>query len=219
MEHAILDIYVNESGKPSTNGGKQQEHSARDITGKKGENGVANTQGIFKRPRTRSSSNGMDILANIKNSIGDGAYSSVYNYTIQHYKGKGNVTEVARTRGRHAEYNARAGIALAAFAAREVVTTSFDLLGTFTTNTAKQNQLDNQAAAINGALGAIGSVGAGYAAGGWIGALVALAMTAVKQGATMIKRSFENDKNNKMKALDSERKSNRLGYIEAGYSR
>ena len=222
MENAELDIYIHGSG--STSGEKRQPSTSSQ---RSAANGRQNTQGTFKRPRTRSQSNGMDILARIKNIVGDKAYQSAYNSVEKDYNIITNGKEVdveiddskAKKAGLKGQFAAAAGIAFAAKSIVDVANLAMDVATINTSNQARKNQIDNMRSGFKQTLSSVGIVGAGVAAGGIIGGVIAIASVLCKMMIDAAKLQAEISRRNQIDISETERKKNRLGYIETGYSR
>lgn len=92
-------------------------------------------------------------------------------------------------------------------------------VGTMTSNQAYQNTVDN-ATMISGKILGLGlSVGAGVAISGGLGAAVAAVGWTATEALETANRAMNIAKNNQIEIEDANRTRDRLGYIQAGYSR
>lgn len=92
-------------------------------------------------------------------------------------------------------------------------------IGNFTSNQANQNTIDNISSTIGDIGSGIGSIAAGAAVGGPVGAIAAAALVVGQKALDMSNSALELAKTNKESSAVSQRNSERLGYIETGYSR
>lgn len=166
------------------------------------------TSGTFARPRTRDRRFSMDVFDSLKDSLGEGAYKRTMKRT------QGNTV-----RAKQSQFAWGYGVNTLTNIASNLISTTASNIGTFTSNDAMQNTVDNFANAGKEALTIAGTIGAGAAAGGWVGAVIAtVAVTAEKAldvATAGLKLAKENIKRNE----DSNRIRDRLGQIETGYSR
>lgn len=174
----------------------RETRSSRDRTG-----------GTFARPRTRQRRFSMDLFDGLKDKLGEDAY----NRTL---KSTGNKDKASKSR-----FAVGYGINVFTQVTSDLITTTASNIGTFTSNQATQNAVDNASKVVTDSLSTVGTIGAAAAAGGPWAAVAATALVAANKaieiGTASMKLAKENTKRNE----DSNRIRNRLGYIESGYSR
>lgn len=175
----------------------------------------------FARVRNQRRTNGIDPIANLKNVIGDKSYNRVYDRFVNSSGGNMNkdtqlkaqkAAEKSRLKALYLVNQAQQATSLIANTAVNIATIHID-------NKANSNLVDNVLNTANQVTGAFGNIVQGGIAGGWVGAVVAVAMEALKVGAKAMEMVAQTEKNNEKAAYQTERRSNRLGYIETGYSR
>lgn len=164
-------------------------------------------QGIVRKARTRSTSHGMDILANLKNSAGEQAYE------------KAVASGASVKQASQAKFGAAAGIMAVGQVASNVVSATIGSVGTLTSNEASANMVDNISNVTGRGIGAIASIAAGAQMGGWVGALIMTAIELANVGISYGKNALDLAKQNATKTEETERTRDRLGYISTGYSR
>ena len=197
-----LDININNGGSSDTS--KSSERSSS------GEN-----KSIFQK-RVRTAHNGIDIVGRIKDIVENNVYEHVKKNVINAGKDFDNNADAKAAANKKAN---AAGLAVATFAkiAENTVTTSIGIAGMFV-DEGTQNAISNGGMVANKALSAIGTIGAG-AAYGPAGAIIAAVGVAANEALSMAKAAFENSKQNSIKAAETTRITDRLGYIETGYNR
>lgn len=198
-----LDININNGGSSDTDRSSERSSS--------GEN-----KSIFKK-RIRTAHNGIDIVGRIKDIAEDNVYEHVKKNAINAGKDFDNDTDAKAAANKKANA-AGLGVAVAAKMIGETVKTSFGIAGMFV-NEGAQNALDNGAMVFNKSLSAIGTIGAAAASAGPIGAIVAAVGVVANEALIMAKAAFDNSKDNAIKAAETTRVTDRLGYIETGYNR
>lgn len=198
----------------SSGNSKTETRSSKDSSG-----GVS----VFKRPKTRRSSHGIDILANLKDKAGDISKNRTYDRVYAKQMAGGATEEMAKKAaskaGSQAAGAAALGIVAVTATAAKAVNTVLNNVGNWTSNQAYQNTVDNMRGVGGKTAGIIGTIGAGAMAGGWIGALIATLFAAVNMAMDMGEKAIEISKNQIINDADTERARDRLGYIDTGRSR
>lgn len=178
---------------------------------------------IFKRSKTRKSSHGIDILATLKEKLGDVAKNRTYDRVYAKQMAGGASEELAKKAaskaGSQAAGAAALGIVALTVTAGKAANTVLSNVGNWTSNQAYQNKVDNIRGIGGKTAGVIGTIGAGAALGGWIGALIAALSAGVNMAMDMGKQAIEISKNQIINDADTERARDRLGYIDTGRSR
>ena len=190
-----LDININQDGSDNSETLKSF-NSSKDRTG-----------GTFARPRTRQRKFSMDLFDGLKDTLGEKAYNKTLEST-------GNKDKANKSR-----FAVGYGINVFTQVASDLVKTTADNIGTFTSNQATQNMVDNVSGIVSEGLSTIGTIGAGAAAGGIAGAVAATALVTAKKAIEIGTASMKLAKENIIRNEESNRIRNRLGYIESGYSR
>ena len=190
-----LDININQDGSDNSETLKSFK-SSKD-----------RTSGTFARPRTRQRKFSMDLFDGLKDTLGEKAYNKTLEST-------GNKNKANKSR-----FAVGYGINVFTQIASNMITTTASNIGTFTSNQATQNAVDNISGVITEGLSAVGTIGAGAAAGGIAGAAAAAALVAANKAIEIGTASMKLAKENIIRNEDSNRIRNRLGYIESGYSR
>ena len=178
---------------------------------------------IFKRSKTRKSSHGIDILATLKEKLGDVAKNRTYDRVYAKQMASGASEEVAKKAaskaGKQAAGATALGIVSLTLTAGKAVNTVLNNVGNWTSNQAYQNTVDNIRGVGGKTAGVIGAIGAGAVAGGWIGALIAALAAGVSMAIDRGEKAIEISKNQIINDADTERARDRLGYIDTGRSR
>lgn len=188
-----LDININNN---STSENVKPVKSSKDRTG-----------GVFARPRTRQRKFSMDLFDGLKDTLGQNAYDKTL-------KSTGNKDKASKSR-----FAVGYGINVFTQIGSELITTTADNIGTFTSNQATQNAVDNISKVASEGLSAVGTVAAAASAGGPWAAVAAVALVTANKAIEIGTSSMRLAKENTKKSEDSNRIRNRLGYIESGYSR
>lgn len=197
-----LDININEGSSSSDNKRKTNSESSE------------GNKSVFKK-RIRTAHNGIDIVGRIKDIAEDKVYESV---NAKSGGGDAAAGPAGTIMAKKAANAAGLGVAVAANVVKKTVTTSIGIAGMFV-NEGTNAAIANAGMAINKTTSAIGSIGAGAFAGGPAGAIAAAAGVVANEALEMAKAAFENSRNNAIKAAESTRVTDRLGYIETGYNR
>ena len=190
-----LDININQDGSDNSETLKSFK-SSKD-----------RTSGTFARPRTRQRKFSMDLFDGLKDTLGEKAYNKTLEST-------GNKNKANKSR-----FAVGYGINVFTQIASNMITTTASNIGTFTSNQATQNAVDNISGVITQGLSTVGTIGAGTAAGGIWGAVAATALVTANKAIEIGTASMKLAKENIIRNEDSNRIRNRLGYIESGYSR
>ena len=197
--------------------------SGNSTTETRSSNDSSGGKSIFKKPKTRRSSHGIDILANLKEKLGDVAKNRTYDRVYAKQMDDGASEEVAKAAatkaGKQAAGATALGIVALTVTAGKAANTVLSNVGNWTSNQAYQNKVDNIRSIGGKTAGLIGTIGAGAVAGGWIGALIAAVAAGVNMAMDMGKKAIEISKNQIINDADTERARDRLGYIDTGRSR
>lgn len=162
---------------------------------------------VFNRVRTRRSKFSISISGYFGEKIGDKMYDRVYAKTNDKDKAEASKFRAAYAIGQGAQL------------ARQLVDTSLSNIGNFTSNQALQNKVDNIRNTAGEALSAIGTIGSAAMAGGWIGAIIAGVAVTANKALEIANASMNISKENMVNNVEAARISDRLGYVETGYSR
>ena len=195
-----LDININNGGSSDTDRSSERSSS--------GEN-----KSIFQK-RVRTAHNGIDIVGRIKDAVEDKVYEDLKKQALAKGIDEAGSKEIAKKKA------GAAGLAVATFAkiAENTVTTSIGIAGMFV-DEGTQNAISNGGMIVNKSLSAIGTIGAAAATAGPVGAIVAAVGIAANEALNIAKAAFDNSKQNAIKAAQTTRATDRLGYIETGYNR
>lgn len=162
---------------------------------------------VFNNARTRRSKFSISISDYFGEKLSEKAYDRVLKKTGDKDKAKMSKFSVAY------------GINMGAQQARQLVSTSLSNIGTFTSNQAMQNTADNIRMVAGDALSAIGTIGSAAVAGGWVGAAIAAVAVTANKAIEIATASMSISKENMVSDAEAARISDRLGYVETGYSR
>lgn len=196
-----INITTSETSSTKSPRGKEKASVGKSTKGK-GHGG--NT---FARPRTRNRKFSMDLLDYFKDSAED----KVYEKTIQRTRNK--------NKANRNKFLVGYGINTASDLLGELVSTTASNIGTFTSNQASQNSIDNVTNVTTDILSAVGTIGSGAAVGGWVGAIIAAVAVTAEKAMEVATASLKMNQENIKRNETSSRIRDRLGYIETGYSR
>lgn len=205
-----LNININEGGEESSSS------SDRYQTKGEGPRTVA-------RPRHTTRSNGLDIWASLKSQLGDKTYDKTYSRIKQQAssqgKSEGEASKMADKAADKSKIKTMYLLNQAQQAINLTVDTITQAVMMHVGNEADANMISNLTATGNQVVG-IGTnlIQGGIAAGG-LGVGIAAAMEAYKLACKAYLLAEQTKKDNIGKAAEAERKANRLGYIQTGYSR
>lgn len=202
MADMNINIIQSSSGSPAP----QTDSQGNPKRGRK----TVGDEKLFVRPRKKSSHN-MSISGYFGEKWGDKAYNRVIEKV-------GNTKE-GKEKAKAAKSTVGFAVMMGAEIAKTVVKAGVEGISVSNSDQASQNTIDNIGMVANEGLSLVGAIGMGASVGGVWGAAIAGIATVATKALNIGTEAMRISKQNISRAEESNRKSDRLGYIEAGYSR